>query len=759
MLPDVPKLNIFSIIIFTPFPMFKSGILFLVICLALPVILQASISLPHIPIPIIFPNNTQPSRFLSLTPNHHHGGRVLNLPVSTTTTIPLPPSILSHLCPINTTYINGTCRLNTGRSIDVVDDFDNKILDLQPSERYIKNSNGTAKCSCQIVRVAEQKLSDLWNSFVNKMKQAKDKISNFTDEEAAKIKDDLEKANDWANSEANKLKQDWNSTKTWVENLAKKLGQDFKNDWAKLQAAKEYFKNETLAGFQAANAWIHELAVNLSKAAGLVKDWINKTAQEAEDDVEEEWAIIVENLDKLDDEARKDWDQISSWVNGTAQNITKFIENNWESFKDAAKNFANKSKQAFKNDLNKFRSFIVKLDNATLATIGNIDNWLKEVARNVSRDVNDTAHAVADDVEADWEWIHLNWNILKEDTRQKLNQIAHWLKKAAAKAAQEFRNDVVKIKTAISTLKNETVEIWNGVKDWIHELAVNVSKEVNQTANEVAQDVEEELQLIHNNFDRLDAEAQDKLLQIEQWINQTASAIADTVVDWVHNVVQEVKDAWHRDWRAIKKGIQRLDNKTQAIFNESKEWMQELAHNISLKANVTWNKTKQFAGEALDDTEEAFEIIIGGIILMGEDIQEQWTQLNQWIVETAGNAKKELKNFADKVVDALEGWVEYEEANLVNKTAIFISKSKAAFNRTQRWFKKLLFCPVILNCDPDARPLVCIVADNGEEVTFLNRCFAVCGGLDVLYDGPCTNSTQTYAYVVDTNDLNNQGKN
>ena len=748
--------------------MSKSGILFLVLCLALPVFIQAQWQIDILrpePEPINFHqwnwddfNDDEPPRFLALTARKvsaDHEDRYLSLPI-TASTSSYSLNWLVHLCPANLTYYNGSChrRSDDDRRMDVVDDFDNKILDLQPEDRYIKTANGTAKCSCQIVRVAEQKLSDLWNGFVNKMKQTGDKIKNFTNEEVAKIKDDLQKANAWAKAEADKLKQDWNSTKTWIKNLAKKIAQEFINDWAKLQAAKQYMKNETLAAFHAANSWIHQLAVNISKAAGRARDWVNKTIQEAEEDVEAEWADIVEHLDELEDDVKQQWNQVSSWVKGTAQNITNYIEQNWEKFKAAAQRFANKSKEAFRREVNKIRSFIVRVDNETLEMLGRIDNWVKDVARNVSRDLNDTAHAIADDIEADWEWIHLNWNILKEETRQKLNQVAQWLKEAAARIVQEVRNDVVKIKTALATLKNETIEIWNGVKDWVHDLAVNVSKEINATAHAVAQDIEDEWQLLHENYDRLSAEAKEKLLQIEQWINQTAHEIADTVVDWVHNVVQEVKDAWHRDWRAIKKGLQRLDNKTLAIYNDAKEWMKELAQNISKKAQVTWNKTKDFAGEVLDDTEEAFEIIIGGVILMGEEVQEQWKQLNKWIVDTAKKAKEGLENFAENVVDAIEGWVEYEKEKLINKTAIFISKSKDAFNRTKRWFKKLMFCPVIMNCDPQARPFVCIVADNGEEVTFLNRCFAVCGGLEIKYDGACKNTTQSYAYVVDNNDLN-----
>ena len=47
--------------------------------------------------------------------------------------------------------------------------------------------------------------------------------------------------------------------------------------------------------FRVANGWIHQLAVNISKAAGRAKDWDNKTIKEAEEDIEDEWAEIVEH--------------------------------------------------------------------------------------------------------------------------------------------------------------------------------------------------------------------------------------------------------------------------------------------------------------------------------------------------------------------------------------------------------------------------------------------------------------------------------
>ena len=117
-------------------------------------------------------------------------------------------------------------------------------------------------------------------------------------------------------------------------------------------------------------------------------------------------------------------------------------------------------------------------------------------------------------------------------------------------------------------------------------------------------------------------------------------------------------------------------------------------------------------------------------------------------------SRDQINQFADDVIDTIEGWVDYEADKLVNKTAIFIAESKNAFNRTKRWFKRLLFCPL---CDPHAGPLVCVEADNGEDVTFLNRCFAECGDLVILYDRQCDNSKQNYAYVVNNDNLLNSG--
>jgi hypothetical protein len=382
------------------------------------------------------------------------------------------------------------------------------------------------------------------------------------------------------------------------------------------------------------------------------------------------------------------------------------------------------------------------------------NNWVRELARNISRDANDTAHQAAEDFETDWQWIHENWIYLKNDTKKAVNEIKQWLKDTATVLAQNFVNDVQKIESAIATLKNETIDTWNVMKGWLHELAVNVSIEVNETAKEVADDLAADWQVILENYDIISDDARTKIEQIKEWINTTANSVADTVVDWVHGVAQEVKDAFHKDWQAIKNGFQKLDNITQKNINNAKTWMHELAQNISNQSKVALNKTKEIGNEVIDDVEEDWEIIIGGIILLGEDIQQKWTQLNQWFVDTANESRDQINQFADDVIDTIEGWVDYEADKLVNKTAIFIAESKNAFNRTKRWFKRLLFCPL---CDPHAGPLVCVEADNGEDVTFLNRCFAECGDLVILYDRQCDNSKQNYAYVVNNDNLLNSG--
>ena len=652
----------------------------------------------------------------------------------------------------STTQVRTNKNKNTNnRGLDVVDDFDNKILDLKPTDgnRYIQTDEGLANCSCKIVKVAEQKLTDLWNGFVNKVKVAEAKIKNFTNATAEKIKADLKKANNWVKNETEKVKEDIQAAKEWIAELAKNVSSAFRRDWAKIVAIKNLLKNETLEAFEETNNWIHQLALNISIKANKTKDWLNREVASAEVVIEEEWEFIVANLDQLDEEARNQWDIVGKWVSDTANQIANAVEDDWKLIKNTTREFAKKVSQAFKNDLHRIQFFVKRVENDTIQSLEIAHDWIHELAVNISKQINATGHQVADDLEGDWEWIQANVERLNNETLEVVKKIKKWINEVAQNATIAFKNDLAKLKNDLIKLGNETVEAYEVVKDWVHDLAKNISRDINNTAHAIADDVEEDWDLICENYDLLSAELKAKLDDIEEWVVSTAEEIKEDVVDWAVNV----RDAFRRDWVTLKKTLDRLDSNTKMILAQMQNWLHQIAKNVSADAQAAWNNTKKWVNNTIenaeDDFEKDWEAVVSGFEKLDNDTKAKWQQMNQWISVQANQIAQKVENVTDAIFDTIAGLAVYEAGKLVNRTAIFIAASELAFNRTKAWFKKFLFCP-FCNTKPD---FVCIEADNKQNVTFLNACYAKCGDLKIVSIGKCPNLAENVAFTIDNQNL------
>ena len=497
------------------------------------------------------------------------------------------------------------------------------------------------------------------------------------------------------------------------------------------------------------NDWIYETAHNISNAT---KTWLNKTISSAEQRIAEEWEWIVEHLEELSDEARAKWNAFNKWVKDTVEKIKVELKEDWEALKSAAKKTAKILVYIVVKDIQLISAFFTAVGEKTRETFIKANNWIKELARNISREINETAHEIADDIQENWEWIQENIERLSDAAKKKVEEIKQWLKETARQAADAFKRTVRKIKNSAIALKNETVAAWNHVTNYVHDLAVNISREINDTAHAIEKDLEEDWEWVCENFNRLSEAAKKRLTEIKNWIEETAKNVTTAVVDWVHSVVKKIRDEAHKDWDLIVRAIKKLDNKTRETIGELKGWMHDLAQNVSRKAKEAWNKTKKWANETYekikDDIERDWEIICDYVEYLDDEAKKNWQAMNEWIRETALLVKEKTEEFAEKVIDAIEGWVEYKKEQIANKTAIFIAASKEAFLRARKWFKKLLFCPL---CTNDYVP-VCVEADNGEQATFLNACYAKCGELKVVGVGKCKDLEENFAFVVDTDE-------
>jgi len=268
------------------------------------------------------------------------------------------------------------------------------------------------------------------------------------------------------------------------------------------------------------------------------------------------------------------------------------------------------------------------------------------------------------------------------------------------------------------TCKNKRVL---GVASWMSGVVNSISNAINKTDQAIVNAANKTAQAV--------ATAVNKTEQVvDSAANKTAQALINAANKTGQAIVNAVNKTEQALDNAVNKTEQALDNAGQAIKNA-----------INTVVSILTQRIRK--------AEEDFENCTCHVVDKVEDAVEQ--QLDDWEAKAKADAallKNKTEAFWDQTKDGfiaveekVAGWFDKTAEGIANETILIWALTRDSIQKDVNWFKNVILCS---NCTNDYNP-VCVHCETGDQATFLNQCWANCGGLPIMYAGKCMRMNDT----------------
>lgn len=308
-----------------------------------------------------------------------------------------------------------------------------------------------------------------------------------------------------------------------------------------------------------------------------------------------------------------------------------------------------------------------------------------------------------------------------------------WVKTAKTAITEVAGNIKDKVKEATQSIKNTTKNIINDIKNKTNEVVEKVKDKVEDIKNKTNIAIEE----VKDKVEDIKDKVKDAAEKLKNDTKNAAESFANKTKEIANKIANKTKEVAKKIANKTKEAAQKISNKTKHFVNRTKEFFKKLSQRIVTRLRETKEGIENCTCHLLDRTHAKAKELIEKF---ERQIKETAEEVKNGTIKALNKTKNAIKKVWNQARDGLIqagqfvlGWGVLTAEKIANNAFLIKTRTQNAFHRSKLWFKNLLGC----GCTREYKP-VCVEADNGEEATMLNLCYANCGELKVTNNnGAC----------------------
>lgn len=312
-----------------------------------------------------------------------------------------------------------------------------------------------------------------------------------------------------------------------------------------------------------------------------------------------------------------------------------------------------------------------------------------------------------------------------QDVKNWWNKTKSAINNAFGKSKAWFKDQSAKFVNGTKNLYHLTKQGWENCSCFILTDLENAGKKlVNATKNAI-QKIEDSAQRFKNKTE-------------EQWKN-----FKENAKQKLEKAKNNTKEAWNRIKNKTKDALNKLKNFTLEEWNLIKTRSIRAWNNLKNNTVAAWNEvqskvrgwaneTKAFANKTKKWFIEKGQAIKNKTVTWWHAVKGEWESCSCCVLNKTSEVLERIENHAKDLLNRTKARLE-EFANKVRDfNLVFANKASETAGKIKAWFDKLKPCL----CTREYIP-VCVDTPEGERATMLNPCYAQCGGLTFVKEGPC----------------------